>query len=696
MDRRTLITGGAALAALSRLRNARADGFTPAPGISRAQLAQLQAATIQGFGDSITGGQSIYFPTNTDLTNVPAWAGTTVYAPGSQVKQNSYVFYTAGGGTSGSTPPTPGVPNDGGITWAWNENVSQKMLSSYLTWAEIFSNGRLIFDQSQGYGGVYLGGLKCIVLTAGSGYTGATVAALNNGATGTVQVTGGKVTGVTILNPGDLPTTCTITDSGGGAGATVAVVIGGTGTYGISGQNTTQMLQRIADVLNSSADIIVVHGGTNDVHGQINSITDVPTVTATAIANLRSMYEQIMAAGKRVIAIPITPANTLVNSPPRGQGAATVNRWIRAYCRGESWANPLGYKAIRLADVGVYIQDGTNATGYQPIGGTGGVAYAMTQDGIHPSNRGGAYFGNAVWLAAQGFLTASPGRNAPSYMTTDGYDATCNAGGNMLEGVPWMASTPYAQGSVCSNGGALYYCITAGTSASSVGPTGAGASIADGTVTWGYASAAPGRSNWSTGTAGTFTAATGVVYSGALCSGWSLTRGAGTASGTVTGAIENPWSSGQIGQRQSLVFSLGSGGVNDSWTLAPANNVQAKLGIVAGDLGVTPFYAEAEIEVSGVAELTGIALRLQGDAFYALIGSVTTGAGAEMMASSGEMISYPNSGVLRLRTQPMIIHALNTTLRPTFTFTFNASGGAGTATLTAKLNYVAVRRAYVD
>ena len=53
----------------------------------------------------------------------------------------------------------------------------------------------------------------------------------------------------------------------------------------------------------------------------------------------------------------------------------------------------------------------------------------------------------------------------------------------------WAASTAYVVNQVVSNGGNVYKCTAAGTSASSGGPTGTGSSIADGTVTWAYQSA---------------------------------------------------------------------------------------------------------------------------------------------------------------------------------------------------------------
>lgn len=54
----------------------------------------------------------------------------------------------------------------------------------------------------------------------------------------------------------------------------------------------------------------------------------------------------------------------------------------------------------------------------------------------------------------------------------------------------WAASTAYAVGNRRLNGGNVYEVTTAGTSASSGGPTGTGTGIVDGSVTWSYVSPA--------------------------------------------------------------------------------------------------------------------------------------------------------------------------------------------------------------
>jgi len=59
----------------------------------------------------------------------------------------------------------------------------------------------------------------------------------------------------------------------------------------------------------------------------------------------------------------------------------------------------------------------------------------------------------------------------------------------LASGVPWEPNTVYTTQfyvNLVTNGGNLYTCTTAGTSAASGGPTGTGASITDGTAVWKY------------------------------------------------------------------------------------------------------------------------------------------------------------------------------------------------------------------
>lgn len=666
------------------------DGLFVPGGISTSKFAQLGTQKIQAFGDSTTS-LAAYFPSNTDLTNVPQWVTSTVYPANFAIKNNGLMFFTSAGGTSAGVPgPTPTVPNDGGVLWVYNEFAAVKNWRCYLSWVELFSGGRLNWDMDTGYGGIINSVFRIYVLSGGSNYITPLITFSNN-ATGTVLTTNGVVTGVQIKSPGFTTgvVTGTITDAGGGTGATVYCAIQPSGTLAVTGDNTTNMLTRLVDAVSSNVDIMVVHGGTNDANGG--------TPLATTLANLKTIYEALMNAGKKVIAVPATPRNAF--GAVGNAHLLSQSRWIRAYCRGDTWANPLGYRNIRLADPGEYWTDGTVNNQFNPIGGAGNVAGAMTLDGLHNSVRGSMYTGYTIWTAAQSFVNGAQTALSDSITAVDGYDAISNVGGNVLEGLPWQANRVYALGSICQNdtGPVKIYYVSAvagnAMSAASGGPTGFGGSIVDNNVTWTYANNV-GRSNFSGGTTGTKNAAAGIVYSGNLASNFTIARTAGSATGTVTLAINSPWTNGQIGTQQSIAWSLGTGTTNESWSLQFAGNISHSFfGITPADLGVTKLFMELDMTLSGIANCQGIYLQLIGDAFLGQAGTQAgQGPGYNIIGSAGEMITYPNGGNLLLRTHPMIIPTMNTKIQPIITFSFDASGGAGSATLNLLLNSLAIRR----
>jgi len=80
--------------------------------------------------------------------------------------------------------------------------------------------------------------------------------------------------------------------------------------------------------------------------------------------------------------------------------------------------------------------------------------------------------------------TADAGGLAGYFRITDAAGTTCHWQGLLSQ--PWAASTAYLLNQQVSIGGNVYRCTTAGTSASSGGPTGTGSGISDGTAVWAY------------------------------------------------------------------------------------------------------------------------------------------------------------------------------------------------------------------
>ena len=641
-------------------------------------------ASINGLGDSITA-QPIYQPGMVPPGTFPAWIASTTYGVGQCVSNGGYGFFCTAAGTSvasGGPGASTSAITDGTVTWQWLPAMASK--DGFLGWAETFSLGSLFFDQTQGYAGPPNTLKRIIVVNGGSGYSANSTITLNQGASARATVVGGVVTAVTVTNPGhgSAGFNASVTDVTG-TGASLSPIQDGTGTFGSFGGTTADMVARLPDCLASSVNIFVVLGGRNDVPSGIPA--------ATTMANLKLIYEALMNAGKCVIAVPILPSTIFGAS-----GSATVarvNRWIRAYVRQLAFANPASYARIAVADCSKFMTDGTVLTSFWPVGGTGGNAVSVTLDGTHPNTRGRMYIGAAIAQAAQKFVGPVPLGTARSYTAFDGYDPALNPGGNLLEGHAWAASTAYVIGQLRTNSGNVYRCTAAGTSSTS-GPSGTGTGVIDGTVTWAYIRPG-GMSVFGGGTAGVQTAATGVSFSGSLASGYTLVRTSGTAGGTVACAVETPWSDGTAGQRQSLSFSLNSGTASELWNLRALYGAYGSFGILPAELGVSQYYAEAEIELSAISNLSSVSLTLYDSTigWYQYAGATSTGTGWRMPTST-DVLPIPNSGRLLLRTTRALLPANLVNFNLVLAINFDASGTtAGSAAATVKLNYIGAFRA---
>lgn len=80
--------------------------------------------------------------------------------------------------------------------------------------------------------------------------------------------------------------------------------------------------------------------------------------------------------------------------------------------------------------------------------------------------------------------TASAAGLARHWRLYNSAGTTCHWQGLVSE--PWAASKAYLLNQQVHNGGNVYVCTTAGTSAASGGPTGTGTGITDGTAVWSY------------------------------------------------------------------------------------------------------------------------------------------------------------------------------------------------------------------
>ena len=457
-------------------------GFNYAPPpTTLAPKGLIAGASISALGDSISA-QGSYFPVGASMANVPAWAPSITYVLGNLVLNNGLLYRCSIAGTSAASggPTGQTTATDGSASWAYLPYLQNRSHTAFLHWVEVFSAGALKWNMAQGYAGISNGMVKALILSPGAGYSQGDVVVWANGARGYLNVTGGVPQSVTITNAGWGSVTGfgspTITTAAG-TGCVISNVSQVAGTFGVPGCTTTDMVARLPDCAASTVDVFVVHGGTNDLGAGASF--------ATITGNLKICYETLIGAGKRVIAVPILPRGTGTETGAQLALLSRVNRWIRAYCRREAWANP-SQVIVGLADPTRYFTDGTSTTG-KPIGAAAAGNGAMTLDGLHPSPRGAQHLAIAIIAAAQalGFGTA-PSVYARVAAQNDGYHPTINPGGNYLEGQPWTASTAVVLGETRSNSPYVYICTAAGTTAASGGPTGTGTGIADGSATWKY------------------------------------------------------------------------------------------------------------------------------------------------------------------------------------------------------------------
>jgi len=321
---------------------------------------------------------------------------------------------------------------------------------SPIAWTNRFLRGRLSFDLSLGYVGLYQAISKVIVLNGGSNYSASpSVSAGGPGSGvvfGTPTVVGGVITSVPVTTQGinfsSLPT-LTVTDATG-SGAVLQAVIGGTGTFGNAGETSTQCVNRLADIVAAPVDIVFVTIGTNDLTNGISA--------ATTKANLKTILDTLIAAGKFVVFCP-DQARSYWAALSGGQitnarhQMYNVNRWVYNYALVKNGQNSNGSKKILLCDGWDFWADATSSNG-DPLSG-------MTSDGLHWS----AASAQAMGLRLAQQLQPLLGFTSPAMIVSqaDGYDATYNPDGALnfgwlMNASPNTPSSPFS-GSIAGNFG---------------------------------------------------------------------------------------------------------------------------------------------------------------------------------------------------------------------------------------------------
>ncbi len=304
---------------------------------------------------------------------------------------------------------------------------------SPVAWANRFLRGRLNFDLTLGYIGQFQAVCSVKVVNGGSNYTSPSVSFSGSGTGltfGAPVVSGGVIKSVPVTAQGinftSLPT-LSVSDSTG-SGAVLQAVIGGTGTFGVAGETTMQCVNRLSDIASVAADIVFVCIGTNDITNGVSA--------ATTKANLQTIFDTLIAAGKMVVYCPDQARSywaSLTGSQitnARHQ-MYNVKRWAYQYALLANGKNPNGNRKIIICDAEDFWADATSSTG-NPLS-------LMTSDGLHWSTASAQAMGLRLAQQLQPLL----GLSGPAMIISqvDGYDATYNPDGALNFG--WlMNATP--------------------------------------------------------------------------------------------------------------------------------------------------------------------------------------------------------------------------------------------------------------
>lgn len=187
--------------------------------------------------------------------------------------------------------------------------------------------------------------------------------------------------------------------------------------FSLSGRTSADMTTQIYNVIRYRPTWCIVESGTND-PGNVLTL-------AQTIANLTQIYQALTAAGIRILAIPVTPRTTPnAYTTAQNQTLAATNRFIRDYARTHG--------NIVIAD--------PRLGGYMNFA-TGAPAAGVTQDGLHPNQKGAYIWGNQIWTALSPFVQATPDADPVLVDPLDLYDSVANPTGNMLTNGMFQTTT---------------------------------------------------------------------------------------------------------------------------------------------------------------------------------------------------------------------------------------------------------------
>lgn len=161
------------------------------------------------------------------------------------------------------------------------------------------------------------------------------------------------------------------------------------GNYGQGGDRLDQMTGAVGKVAATSADIALVNGGINDLNQSATA--------ATIIARMQAHVDTLVAAGKRVCIISVTP---LGSSWPATEAKKLTTWAVNAGFAAMAAANPA---SVCYADAYTPLAD----PAYQGAGLDGRAYSWAVYDGIHWTQKSARFVGGAVDAAVSPWITPS-------------------------------------------------------------------------------------------------------------------------------------------------------------------------------------------------------------------------------------------------------------------------------------------------
>lgn len=203
---------------------------------------------------------------------------------------------------------------------------------------------------------------------------------------------------------------------------------------GIGGDTTTSMVTRYAtDIAANYGQFswLLANGGTND--------SQVGIDPATSVANLKTIYSQALAAGKKVVFFACLPRTAWSDNPTgtvktqRLRGLMFINAQMHAWARTLPAGAPFW-----VIDGWSDFSDPANATPTFSAGSVTINAKAMWDSILHPGGRGSYLLGKRAVAEIGASL---PNTSWRSRGLLDAFDATYNPTGNALPNLGFVTTT---------------------------------------------------------------------------------------------------------------------------------------------------------------------------------------------------------------------------------------------------------------